>query len=93
MSLASPPPLTRRCISHRLLRQARITTGVDIGHALIIRAVLGVDPLVSDHAKARGDATPGDLIPSVAEQCLGIAGIRNIAAPHVGALGGLPLLP
>ncbi|KAH3841080.1 hypothetical protein DPMN_114537 [Dreissena polymorpha] len=60
---------------------------MDLGHALLIRVFLGVEQLESDHSNARGDATPGDLFPSVAEQCLGIAGIRDINAPHVGALG------
>ncbi|KAH3717122.1 hypothetical protein DPMN_059900 [Dreissena polymorpha] len=60
---------------------------------------LGIDPFESDHANVRGDATPGDLIHSVAEQCFGIAGIRDIAPPHISTLGppspigGCPLVP
>ena len=83
---ATPPPPARRRMTHRLLRLALIIIGVDVVHAH--RVLFSVDFLVkSDHASALGDVPSGNIIPSVAEQCLGIAGIRNIAAPHEGALG------
>ena len=85
---ATPPPRARHRMTHRLLRLALIIIGVDVVHAH--RVFLGVDLLVkSDHASARGDAPSGNIIPSVAEQCLGIAGIRDIDLPLLGALGPL----
>ena len=85
---AIPPPRARHRMTHRLLRLALIIIGVDVVHAH--RVHLGVDFLVkSDHASALGDVPSGNIIPSVAEQCLGIAGIRDVDLPLLGALGPL----
>ncbi|KAH3821681.1 hypothetical protein DPMN_123448 [Dreissena polymorpha] len=82
----TPPPRARRRMTHRLLQIALIITGGDVVHAH--RVFLGVDCLVkSDHASARGDVRSGNIIPSAAEQCLGVAGIRDIDLPLLGALG------
>ncbi|KAH3863963.1 hypothetical protein DPMN_026971 [Dreissena polymorpha] len=75
---ATPPSRARRRMTH-LLQQALIIIGGDV--------VLCVDCLVkSDHASALGDVRSGSIIPSAAEQCLGIAGIRDIDLPLLGAL-------
>ena len=73
-------------MTHRLLQLALIIIGGDVVHTH--RVFLGVDYLVkSDHASALGDVRSGNIIPSAAEQCLGIAGIRDIDLPLLGALG------
>ncbi|KAH3749820.1 hypothetical protein DPMN_184335 [Dreissena polymorpha] len=83
---ATPPPRARRRMTHRQLQLALIIIGGDVVHAH--RVFLGVDCLVkSDHASALGDVRSGNIIPSAAEQCLGIAGIRDIDLPLLGALG------
>ncbi|KAH3729465.1 hypothetical protein DPMN_055436 [Dreissena polymorpha] len=100
---------TRRCrhstsrilrrMTHLLLQRFTITTGVDIGYALLIRAVLVVDPFVKRLSQRSGRHYSMRPLSSVAEHCLGIAWITDIAAPHVGALGPpvplavLPLIP
>ncbi|KAH3695474.1 hypothetical protein DPMN_082934 [Dreissena polymorpha] len=76
----TPPPRARCRMTHRLLQIALIITGGDVVHAH--RVFLGVDCLVkSDHARARGDVRSGNIIPSAAKQCLGVAGIRDIDLP------------
>ncbi|KAH3738880.1 hypothetical protein DPMN_045523 [Dreissena polymorpha] len=83
---ATPPPRARRRMTHRLLQIALIIIGGDVVNAH--RVFLGVDCLVkSDHASARGDVRSGNIIPSAPEQCLGIAGVRDIDLPLLGALG------
>ncbi|KAH3812718.1 hypothetical protein DPMN_141156 [Dreissena polymorpha] len=83
---ATPPPRARRRMTHRLLLLALIIIGVDVVYAH--RVFLGVDVLVkSDHASALGDVRSGNIIPSAAEQGFGIAGIRDIDLPLLGALG------
>ena len=85
---ATPPPRARHRMTHRLLRLALIIIGVDVVNAH--RVLLGVDILVkSDHASALVDVPSGNIIPSVAEQYLGIAGIRDVDLPLLGALGPL----
>ncbi|KAH3876829.1 hypothetical protein DPMN_000679 [Dreissena polymorpha] len=83
---ATPPPRARRRMTYRLLQIALIIIGGDVVYAN--RVFLGVDCLVkSDHASARGDVRSGNIIPSAAEQCLGIAGIKDIDLSLLGALG------
>ncbi|KAH3695782.1 hypothetical protein DPMN_083241 [Dreissena polymorpha] len=85
---ATPQPRACRRMTHRLLQLALIIIGVDVVHAQ--RVFLGVDCLVkSDHASALGDVRSGNIIPSAAEQCLGIAGIRDIDLPLLDAPGPL----
>ncbi|KAH3799799.1 hypothetical protein DPMN_153415 [Dreissena polymorpha] len=84
---ATPPPRACRRMTHRLLQLALIIIGVDVDHAYLV--FLGVDFLVkSNHASLLGDVQLGNIIPSAAEQCLGIiAGIRDIDLPLLGTLG------
>ncbi|KAH3886869.1 hypothetical protein DPMN_010882 [Dreissena polymorpha] len=69
---ATPPPRARRRMTRGLLQLALIIIGLDVVHAH--RVFLRVDCLVkSDHASALGDVRLENIIPSAAEQCLGIA--------------------
>ncbi|KAH3730219.1 hypothetical protein DPMN_056200 [Dreissena polymorpha] len=73
---------------HRMLlcRQQIPTIWVDVGHALLYRAVFipDVDMVVTDHLHAHGDATLGDITPIAADLVLGMAGINVVDKLHVG---------
>ncbi|KAH3887462.1 hypothetical protein DPMN_011479 [Dreissena polymorpha] len=73
----------------------RLHQGVDIGHALLCRAVLMVAALVSDYVVTHGDGTLEDLgliaavphLDSAADQDLDIAGNEDVVNLHVDIIG------
>ncbi|KAH3702838.1 hypothetical protein DPMN_077864 [Dreissena polymorpha] len=62
------------------------TIWLDVGHALIHRAVLipGVVMIITDHLDPHGDNTLGDVITVAAYLALGIAGIKVVDNVQVG---------
>ncbi|KAH3876863.1 hypothetical protein DPMN_000714 [Dreissena polymorpha] len=78
-----------RCRIHRLHQ------GVDIGHALLRRAVIIVTALISDHVVTHGDGIPKNLdliaadphLDSAADPDLDIAGNEDVGNVHVDSIG------
>ncbi|KAH3791336.1 hypothetical protein DPMN_144819 [Dreissena polymorpha] len=70
-----------------LLRRQRVPTiELDVGHALLYRAVLipGIEIVVTDHLHVHEDATLGNIIPIAADLVPGIAGIKVLDRLNVG---------
>jgi hypothetical protein len=86
----------RRILLHPIRRRIhRLHQGVDIGHALLRRAVIIVAALISDHVVTHGDGIPKNLdliaadphLDSAADPDLDIAGNEDVGNVHVDSIG------